>query len=65
MALMNLPRFQEISIQDLIASVRALPGGTKVRSVVQTSPIDQTKFAVPNIVPSGGLHRLVAIKISG
>ena len=32
MALMNLTAFQEISIQDLIASARALPGETKVHT---------------------------------
>lgn len=30
MALMRLTAFQEISTQDLIASARTLPGGTKV-----------------------------------
>jgi hypothetical protein len=30
MALMSLTAFQEISTQDLIASARSLPGGTKV-----------------------------------
>jgi hypothetical protein len=30
MALTNLTVFQEISAQDLIASARSLPGGTKV-----------------------------------
>ena len=29
-ALMKLPAFQEISTQDLVASARSLPGGTKV-----------------------------------
>jgi len=29
-ALMSLTAFQEISTQDLIASARSLPGGTKV-----------------------------------
>ena len=30
-ALMSLTAFQEISTQDLIASARSLPGGTKVQ----------------------------------
>jgi len=30
MALMSLTAFQEISTQDLVASARSLPGGTKV-----------------------------------
>jgi hypothetical protein len=30
MALMSLTAYQEISTQDLIASARSLPGGTKV-----------------------------------
>ena len=31
MALMNLAAFREIDTQDLIASARSVPGGTKIR----------------------------------